>query len=293
MSKHKPKLISAIVIMLFLHSINSVAQKFYLDISIGGSYDWLKKKLGDNYEYNGNNLSTDNRIGNGSYGKGTNYNLSLGYKLNNYISLEMGFSYLNGKSYQWDTSWSNTYYWNNNLITETYSNSSKWYSTMTRLTPSILLSLKKRLFTPYAKLGLIIKIGGTITNIQGSNYSGPQSLGPDSTITQFYGGYSFGVMATIGNEVAFPNKTLSFFFEFVIIDQLWAPSYSEIIQGQSTSYNNSYKIDYLNNVAPYFNPNFGQTSVAPKYYNPFSSIGFNIGVKYSFGKKKEEEKKIQ
>jgi hypothetical protein len=268
---------AALIIILFLSNIRSIAQNFYIETSIGGSYNLLPKNIGNNYDFNSymDGLTKDGDIGNGSFRSGVNYNLSLGYKISNHFSGELGVSYLDGNSKQ--SNQGSTFY-------------SKWYGQMTCLTSILKYSLKTRLFTPYIKEGIDVKIDGNITHsFQFS--SGGSPLGTDFYhTTTYYGGNSIGFLSSIGCDIKLVDNFTTF-IEFLIIIQNWEPSHSESSFGGGVVGTGT--INYLNNASPYFNYNTNQPSIAPTYNNPFSCWGFNIGVKYNFGKKKGDEKKTE
>jgi hypothetical protein len=261
------------VILIFLFPIvisssDSKAQ-FYISFGAGNNYQFLSQPIFTNYVFPVSGTSTNfdisNKIENSSYGAGISFKFSFGYKINDNVSTELEFSIINSKTFSYDSTWINNTSFQGKPLAIEDAEESQFSATMTRMTPILKISFSPTRFSPYIKLGAVIKIGASLTNNNSlsDNYPGYDQSGSSSTI--YSGGLSIGFLFDGGVEYKLEDY-FSAFAEFVMIYQEWTP------------------VNYQNE-----NGGFNSIATAQNYevYSyPFSSFGFNLGLKYTFLKNK-------
>lgn len=251
----------------------SFAQKMYVNMNAGYNFNSAPftrqniTSIGSN-----GNLTTTHETVDISLGKGVNIDATFGYMFNKNVGTELGFSYLKGSN-------SSTLE-NSNNFSDTRNISIA--ASMIRFIPTILIVTEYKKIYPYAKLGLIVGSGSytVIDDAKGSS--------PYYTSTKYDGGFAFGYFSGFGANYKLNNK-ISLFGEISIISMSYAPNKSEIteskmngvnilpnmtIRDKQTEYSDNYTED---------NNSSSNTSVPRKSLKqsiPFSSIGFNIGIRY-------------
>lgn len=229
----------------------------------------------------------------GSYGQGASMGLDIGFAFNEYISAELGISYLFGTPmkvtsyYEWDS--------------QTYDRASTMMTArMLRLTPSAVLTIGKKRFRPYMKAGLAIGVLGHIeyeTDRLIVRESYPVPYGYRSTIRhvwEFSGGVALGFSGAAGVRFNL-NERFTFFAELPIIIQSYAPTegrLTEYIQDgfdrlptTSASIKEIRFVDELSGEAPIAEVPSEKLTI----WHPFSSVGLSVGVQFCFQMKKKEK----
>jgi hypothetical protein len=110
----------------------------------------------------------------GSYGQGGNFTAGVGYKINKWIAVEIGFNYLWGKEITSTQNIDNflTLGKNTSIVTKTKSNGLS-------LMPSVVIyGANKSKFTPYVRLGIALPVyGKTVHDIEVASPEPPALLG--------------------------------------------------------------------------------------------------------------------
>ncbi len=203
----------------------------------------------------------------------SSYNVSVGYRFNQYVSAELGFSYLASSNCSTGVYWDSLYSVNP-YAGYIYDEGSTISSTMYRLMPMLKFSLKPRFFTPFLKAGLIFKLDGSITNSMVISELVTGAWGPthvvdvDSIVVNYSGNKSYGFVGGMGVDIDFGKN----FFAFV----------EGIVTLQNISINDAH-INRFGYRARY------ETNLPVDFKFPFSSIGYNVGIKYQFALKKKKE----
>jgi len=257
----KKKISFTTVALLVLISNAGFAQETYLNIGLGYALPMAVQKIGVTQVGSTKELVT------GSYGKGLNFGATIGGMFNENIGAELTFSHLSGAEYS---------------LSDTSGLTAQASGSMWRLIPALKFTAGK-LVKPYAKFGVVVGISPGMEVSTLYNIPGYAQL---SATDKYSGNSTFGMMGALGFEDIFSGKT-SFFIEAQFIGQTWAPkvdNYSYTLSGSGiTTVHQSGTITFVD-VEPANPTNTnGIPDQAQKEYLPFSSIGFNIGVKFSFG----------
>jgi outer membrane protein with beta-barrel domain len=281
--------VSTMTIVLSSISINSNAQNFYLGLGLGIGLNASSQTIGDDYTSTstGSSLTTTDQNVKGSFGAGMNYGGMVGYKISEHVSAELGVSYLSGSAIQIT---SNTTDVGNYSVSSTRNMT----GSMLRIIPSVKISGKQNIFTPYIRMGLVIGLSPsvTITNDSTDSYTNIFQTPPTtdtviSQTTKLSGGISIGFMGALGLNYKLSN-VISIYAEVEMIGQTYAPTTGEMtvntkdgvdqLSGMTTSqkqtnYVDSYSTTIINNSIP---------STQLKFYEPFSSWGFHLGIQFTF-----------
>ena len=262
-------------IILFVFSNTIFAQKLY--VSVNGGYNFAANTT-TNYSFNYNPYNSSANKVEVSLGKGFNFDAAIGYKFNKIIGAELGVSYLKGET----TTWNFSLYTSGvgiNYISRNYS------STMLRFIPTLVFSGDYKTLNPYVKIGAIIGSGSFLINQTGRIDS---IISSSSTQTTKYdGGLAIGVYCGLG-AIYKINKNVSILAEITNINMSYAAEKSELIEsklngvdqlpGMSISQKQEEFVDsYSSSYSTTDKPRKGL-----KQNISFSSIGFNIGARYSF-----------
>ncbi len=227
-------------------------------------------------------------------GKGLNFGASFGYMFNDYLGAELGLNYLlSGKT-------SNMYKSTDSFDPNApvvISYEGEISASQFRINPMIVVSTDFMDFVPYAKFGVMVGIGTKI------NETYTDKTTPDVTIVQKFesdGGIALGVNAVFGALYKL-NKKTGIFLELSSTSMSYSPKTrtitdytTTIVNGTSTSEVNelideafpySAKVtEYTDEITEYSTGSVDPTlsTLAMKIKYPFSTFGFNLGVRFSF-----------
>jgi opacity protein-like surface antigen len=246
---------------------------------------------------------TQNEMIKGSLGKGINIGGAVGYMFHKNIGLELGLNYVIGRKYNFNNGYG---------LNEEKKEIS---ASMLHIKPTIVLNtpLNTKL-SAYAKFGLTIGAGSIITDNEKRDQSNlgnvliPISNGISTQIyslkkitetKKLHGDMALGFHAALGAAYSI-DKNWSAFAEINMVNLSYAPSKATV-----TAHNVDGK-DRVNELATFYKEtDFRETyssrdiifgdfdlftgrpidnskpRIAPKKEFPFSSIGINIGIKYS------------
>jgi opacity protein-like surface antigen len=216
---------------------------------------------------------------NGSFGKGVELGLGAGYNLNKNIAAEINLNYLFGGKIDFsDATDSNT-------PTETETLKGRMF----RIIPTIKVSGGEK-FKPYAKIGLVLGVGTKLIDESVSyNYIFNGTIDKIEETTEFDGGISFGFKGNAGIDFSISEK-LGIFVEINFISQSWAPQKAEITRYELNGVNKLSSLDvrdketeFVESYDPNLNIETYESDKSLKIYLPFSSWGFNAGIKLTFG----------
>jgi opacity protein-like surface antigen len=323
----RPALIRfALTIIITITALQLSAQKLY--VSAGGGYGLSIIKNTTNINktivhssiiystwdgistVESNNVHWINEVklfkGTGSYGKGFQTGVTVGYMINDYLGAEVNICYLFGSEIQ--ESRTTTFRRSGiiytdlvnpaNNITDFTSFSdltdNKSKASMLRIIPGMRITFPDWKVKPYLKVGLVIGVACKL----GKNtvYSISNEPADTSAVEETYkytGGTSLGFAGGLGASMEV-IKNLTVFAEAGVILQNWCPQKSVMtkyidggvdkldqltVAAKETEYVESYTTDYsvpIDNTVP---------TKATKVSFPFSTVGFTVGLTYSFGLK--------
>jgi len=253
-----------------------------------------------NYEYIYESSIKNSRIkGAGSFGKGFRFGATVGYMFTENIGAELGFDYLMGNKFTTGTSkYSNTSIYNfidsimNDVNTTHTSGSlkSKGSGNMLRFIPALRITAGKGAIKPYLRLGLVVSVANKL------KITSEDSETDNSNVTtvsihefKYSGGISLGFAGALGANYKISDH-MGVFAEFGIITQSWAPKKGLLTkytidgvdklpgmsdENKETEFVNSYSYTSTNDVS-------SESRKSIKTHYPFSSIGLNVGVSFSF-----------
>ena len=274
-----------LLILFFIHfPLILSAQEFY--ISAGGGYALgIEKSRYYSWGFSDVLLGKDQQVpleleelspGNTvlrnnlfSYGKGANAQLTLGYMFNKHIGIDLRLSYLFSQKIS-------------PLIarvpnTDIHAESK---ASAFLITPSLTLTSGTGKLAPYAKAGFILGVP-TVKSKTFFNLPGTDILIEDKV----FGGVAFGISTSIGIKYFFDEKT-ALFGEVNYINLTFNPSKRTIVTATQNGTDVS-GVFYPDGTDISLKKNFTLTPSTPETEQsthplPFSGIGMNLGVLFSF-----------
>ncbi len=274
------------IALLMIISLFSIAAYSQFYINVGGGYNLgiATQSLLANYEST-NDIEKIENVKT-SLGKGLNFGLNLGYMINGNIGIDLQCSYLLGDE---ATGESKDYYTFMNTNYYDYEkNSIK--SQMFRVNPSIIIASGFDKLDPYARFGVILGFGSITFNRLYEEYENNQLEHKKIEKWKMDGGIAFGISSALGLMYHISNL-ISVYGELNLVGMSYAPK-----KGVMTEYtvNGSDKlpnlttydkeIDFVDDITYDYDipPSPAEPRKELKIYLPYSSIGFNIGVRFSF-----------
>ncbi|HLG35354.1 MAG TPA: outer membrane beta-barrel protein [Bacteroidia bacterium] len=249
---HQQFYLAAIAVMLSCAFNNASAQGAYVTAGLGYGLPSPTTVIGTTTS----TTSAENILG--SYGKGINFGVGVGYMFTENIGAEIGFSYLSGAEYEYT------------ILDSAFLQTGHTSGKIMRLMPALKVTAGKDNFL-YAKFGLVLGFGGEIKSDLAGSFGG-FTISQNATSE---GGSSMGWVAALGAD--FPiNDMISIYAELNSISQTWAPDKSTniVTLGSLTTTVNTTYDDQVSATS---------TNASLKEYLPFSSFGINAGVKIAFG----------
>ncbi len=275
------------ILSLTLFSVCSLAnvfsQGFFTEISGGYSYMLAPQEIGTNES----TIDTDTENKEeyesvkGSYGQGTNFGLKLGYMINSNFGFDLNTSYLISSKFESSDSYKYTYDWGENVEGST---DRLDQAKMLRFNPSFIMSMGNEKISPFTKIGVVFGIGSVEQNFESSGSDGVYKY-----TRLLNGGLSIGASAEIGLKLKLTEK-LSFVGAVNFLAMNYAPKKGEYT---SVTYNGMDMLDLLQtsdkevefvdgySVSNSDPDNSNQPSKELKMYMPFSSVGLNVGIRFS------------
>lgn len=268
-----------IALAITLLSINTFAQSFYAKLN--GGYNWgIASNLGQRNSNQIGNTTSYEKV-NLSFGKGINIVGAAGYMFNKNIGAELGINYLIGgtsetssKSSNFNSSSNNIYYYS---------------STLLNFIPSIIISPGFEKINPYAKIGLSLGIATMTIKNESSSTTGNSTNSTYETAL-LNGGIAIGLVSALGTTYEL-NKNISLFGEINISTLSYSPTKGETTEYKENGVDRLFTLKTVDKVTEYTDSYSTDSSLQTDVNNPrkstpisipFSSLGINIGVKYSF-----------
>ena len=195
----------------------------------------------------------------GSYGRGYNLQAGLGYNINQNFAVELAGSYTKGVTFEITRSVNDTKY--------------RLYANTIFIMPSAIVKAPIKDITPYARVGMAAGIITKYTESTPYPMTGSVSEGPYDY--KEHGGLALGIQFAGGISFKAAKK-LDIYAEVFGIGLTYSPKTLENTKNQSGSLQPT--ITYSESGITGDN----NTARTPSY--PFSSIGMNVGITYTFGK---------
>ncbi len=268
-----------IAIAITLITMNANAQNFYAKLNAGYNLGISTNSEISNLKVNGTVSNYENV--NLSFGKGTSFGATFGYKFNKFIGSELSVNYLLGAT---------TKEVNSTITAQSTENINTDYSAkMISFTTAIVITPGFDKFNPYARFGLMIGLP-TATTKQELSFTEMGFTGNASITFEVNGGIAFGLQSAIGVSYQISEK-ISVFGEINNVNLSYSPTKGEVteykINGidqlgsletseKKTEFVDSYSVD--SSVSE--DPNAPSKELAPNL--PFSSFGLNLGIILSF-----------
>jgi hypothetical protein len=268
-----------VISILCLFAAEYLQAQFYIDASAGYALPILKQLTSSNSVRTPGSFTQTGVYF--SYSAGFTPCIILGMKMGKHLSAELGCSYLFGAKSQAIARQSDAL--GSSIVTY------ERYARMTRILPGIRFSFGSRQIKFYNSIRVVIGIGVLKEDISSSNAT-PSSNGYSEGSWEYYGGISTGVSDAFGLSYSFGNFNL--FCEAGFTCQSFVPKKGRLLKSQY----NGVDQPLADIPVPWKEIEFTNTFVQPNYdpekpgqkikeYLPLSSIGVNIGLTYSFGKK--------
>lgn len=284
--------------LLILFSGAITAQSIYVRAGTGYGLPIASATIGQSnsrtevYNTTGTTSTSSTEGVNASYGSGLDFNFAFGYKLNENFIIDLNFQYLMSRKFKTDDNYnyiSGTYSYVDNAITTT---SAKGIF----INPSMIFSAGFGKAAPYARFGFIIG-SPTVTSERYAYYNGD---GIDSTITkgEYKKGMAFGFQGAVGMNWKLSEK-LDLFTEVNFTGMTYYAGEYDITK--SINSNGSTVTNDLTNMPlsqkqtiyeKKFDPltvNIDSTKphIASRESTPFSSLAFQVGIRFTMWKMAE------
>ena len=277
------KLIFSGVFLLLLAPHSTLSQGMYFELNVGYAFPIASQEItaiaSDYSDDNGYSFTRESVSG--SFGKGLNTALKIGYLFNRNLGIELHTDYHYSAKYEGKEEYYDNSSWNQYSI----SANSNLQSTMIRVVPTLVFELPGKRLTPYARIGIVLGIG---------SFSGRTMISSSDGNSIEYklkmnGGISIGSSTEVGIKVGLTEK-LSFTAGIKAIGLSVAPKKGEItaykengvdkLYTLSTSEREVEFVDKLSYSSQTNNPS--KPGKESKEYFPYSSIGLFFGFRYSF-----------
>jgi len=273
----------ALGMFISLFSIAAYSQ-FYINVGGGYNLGIANQSLLNNYERTNNIVKMENVKT--SLGKGLNFGLNLGYMFNGNIGIDLQCSYLLGDETTGESEDNFTFFDINYYDFEKISIKSQMF----RVNPSIIIASGFDKLDPYARFGVIFGFGSINLNYLDEEYENNILENKVIEKWKYNGGMAFGISSALGLMYHI-SDLISVYGELDLVGMSYAP-----IKGVMTEYTvngadklpnlttDDKEIDFVDDITYDYNnpPSSAEPSKELKNYLPYSSIGLNIGVRFSF-----------
>lgn len=265
-------------ICAFLTLSAATAQSAYASLSVGYAAGTASDVIGTNYNVTSATAFTEKNIV-GTYGGGIPVTLGLGFMFTEHLGIDLGINYFLGSVVTSDIQ---TTFFGSESTTTSQGN-------QIRVTPQLVVSTgSENTISFYAKTGFVLPVGGGTTfKVDAIDAS---SGTPVTTVVEgeSAGAFSFGYTGTFGASFNLSDK-LSLFGELQGINlrlkgtSQTVTSYkvngSEIVSTLPASVTTTNYVDSINETS---NTDPLQPTESLAETTNYSSIGFNLGVKFNF-----------
>ncbi|MFZ4797712.1 MAG: outer membrane beta-barrel protein [Bacteroidia bacterium] len=264
-----------IALAISLLSINSFAQSLYVKLNAGYNWGIASNINGSNSSQTGT-VTTNEKV-NISFGKGVNICGAVGYMFNKNIGAELGINYLIGGTTE------------NSIKSSSNSSLNNYSSTLLNFIPAIIITPGFEKINPYAKVGFSLGMATMTVKSENSSTFGSTTSTTNQT-SLLNGGFAIGLISALGVTYEV-NEKMCVFGELNISTLSYSPTKSEITEYKQDGIDRISTLKTRDKVMEYTDSYTTDNSV-PTDNNvsrkstpiniPFSSLGVNIGVKFSF-----------
>ncbi len=288
---------ASILFLLLIISNIVIAQGFYISASLGNAFA-SGGSISNIYGYpnsgnidfgNNNTIINSYDVKKASYSAGIQSNIALGYMLNEHIGFELCLT--NGLSPKQYTSRATGEYIDSYFVNRTFKQNA---ISPVYLTPSLFFQNNFNKINVYGKVGIVLPLSRNL-NLEETDSFGVVSGFLNHAIYNQYimkTNFSLGFSSTIGVSYVINNQLnvygeISFMSLTLFVSELDNASYMQDGQSYSASPPISFGFTGKN-----VNPST-QTGTQITEGIPFSNIGLNIGLSYSFSKHFPKESKTK
>lgn len=267
----------AVLALLFTHTANG---QVYVNVGIGYGAPALRDLIAVDYEAT---QSSETYTGvYSSLGMGFQPDLTLGYKFNENVGLELGYGFLLGSKIVSEV--------NDASSPNVETGEQRIHARMHRLMLGTKVTAADGDFHPYIRVGFALGVGGKVISEMETTTTGPSFSGAYHSLEEYSGGMAFGFNGGIGFTYHV-SDAFGIFVEAAMIAQNYAPAHSELttldIDGQDQLGSMTIRQKQTDYVTEYTNPSGPPNDGAPdedlRFYLPMSSIGIGAGVHFYFG----------
>lgn len=269
------------IVMFCFCFITSVVQaQIYFRAGVGYALPAAQENIGNNENelLDGNSYSVTVEPVKASYGAGVNFSLGGGYMFTKIIGVDLGITYLSGKTYETHYDYTEVGYGSEKLDSEMKSKA-------IYICPSILITPGDKL--PYVRMGVVMgmpKIEGKDTYF----FNGDGEYLASSEWEQRKN-MSFGFQGAIGMQWTL-GANLKLFTELNFTNMTYYPgekvATSFFVNGENvySEVDEYYKKTIYKDKVVYNAPtNYDAPSEEVQVSIPFSSLSFQVGVVYTLG----------
>ncbi len=242
---------------------------FYVSVQGGYNFPIAGQTLMVDEDFTGTADSYDDVMG--TFGRGANFGIGLGYMVTPNLGAELGLNYLLGSEY---SSTSRSSFAN---VTQTMRGN------MFQLSPSVVLRTNQNgPLNHYVKAGLLIGVGSKVTEewnaTSGTNYA--------SSTEEYTGNASLGFTGALGLDYAV-NSRISVFGEVKGNALTYKPKESEVVQANINGVDQLPSLTTRDRYTVYLDSYVDDGTVneadqQSRISMPFSSIGVNVGLRFKF-----------
>jgi hypothetical protein len=270
-----------IALLLLLYSSEIFSQKIYIDLYGGYGFPLASQAI----TTTDGSSSSEDKLVKGTYGKGMNVGLGLGYKVTKQIGVELGASYFNSATIKAHDE--------NNSNGSFYMDQNEMSASIIRITPALRLTTTHEHVNAYAKVGFVIGVNGLYENkYNGENTYNAFPVGhteTNKTTYEFKGRLSTGFSGCLG-FLYDASQQFSFFIEANGIAHSWAPKNGEITEYEENGHDelgslsvSEREVEFVDQVTENSNPSPNEPYKVLRTYIPLSAIFINAGFQFRFG----------
>jgi len=265
----------AALALLLSHDANA---QVYVNLGVGYNAPAIQQLI--LVDYNQTSGSTTYKGIYNSLGQGFEPDLTVGYRINPNVGIEIGYGMLLGSKITADI------YDASDPNIESGTEIIK--ARMHRLTLGGRVSYEEGEVHPYLRLGIVVGVGTRVTDEYETTTTGPSFSSSYHRIEEYDGGMAVGF--TTGFGLTFHvSETIGFFVEAGLIAQNYSPTHSEItlfdVDGQDQLGSMTIRqkeTDYVDEYTATNPSNDGEPRKDLSFYFPASSMGISAGIHFWF-----------
>jgi opacity protein-like surface antigen len=279
---------SLLIILILFGAAPLFSQGLYISAGGGWNFSTSARQITFNATPSGDNTKYEGV--HGTFGRGGNAGVSIGYDYSQNLGLDLNFSYLFGAKTTGESSYSSGKY--SDLNTETLS------ARMLRINPRLVISHPCGRVEPYVQFGAVFGKGKVTYEEEWTSTNTDPWEGGTTTNTgydkwEYSGGWGIGVSGAIGANLKLSDN-MSIFGEINTINMAYAPKMAHRLestfngQDQLPDFSTSQKeIEFVESYTS-GSGSENEPDEDLKIYMPFGSVGINAGIKINFTGGSEE-----